>query len=386
MSYSPPSSAVPFTLNVSDKDFSEFRQLLQLSRIGPLTWEGKQDDRRFGVTHQWLTEAKDYWLNKYNWRAQEMHINSFSNYKMAIQDEVGGDLSVHFVGMFSEKKDAIPIVLMHGWPGSFLEFLPMLGLVRGKYSPSNLPYHLVVPSLPGYTLSSGGPLDRDWSMDDTARVIDKVMKNLGFNKYIAQGGDVGSFVGRLLATDYDSCAALHLNFTRIAELPDANEPGLSEAQKKGVARAKHWRETGMAYAMEHGSRPSTISLVLSSNPLALLAWIGEKMLEWTDDDPSLDTILTNVSLYWFTQGFPRSIYPYRKLIYGPRAEPPYVQKPLGFSWFPMELGPMIKSLAEKQGNMVFYRKHEKGGHFAALEQPKELLEDVEDFVKAAWKV
>lgn len=203
MSYSVPSSAKPFTLNVSDQDFSEFKQLLQLSKVGPLTWEGKQEDRRFGTTHKWLSETKEYWLNKYDWRAHEKHINSFPQYTMEIEG-----LNTHFVALLSEKKDAIPIVFMHGWPGSFIEFLPMLGLIKEKYSSSDLPYHIIVPSLSGYTLSSS-PLDKDWTKFDTARIVDKLMNNLGFSKYVAQGGDVGSFVATVLATQYDSCVAIH---------------------------------------------------------------------------------------------------------------------------------------------------------------------------------
>jgi pimeloyl-ACP methyl ester carboxylesterase len=204
MCFQLPSSAKPFTLQIPGQDLSEFRQLLQLSKLGPLTWEGQQEDRRFGVTHKWLSEAKDYWLNKYDWRAHEKHINSFPNYTMDIEG-----LTVHFVLLYSKRKDAVPIVLMHGWPGSFIEFLPMCDLLRKKYSEEDLPYHVVVPSLPGYTLSSGGPLDRDWTMQDSARVIDRLMHNLGCDKYIAQGGDIGSFIGAILAENYDSCVAIH---------------------------------------------------------------------------------------------------------------------------------------------------------------------------------
>lgn len=130
MSYSPPDSAKPFTLNISDQDLSEWRQLLQLSRLPPDTWEGRQEDRRFGVTRKWLSETKDYWLNQYDWRAAERHINSFPNYKMQIQD-----VDLHFVALFSEKKDAIPIILMHGWPGSFIEFLPILSILKKSIRP-----------------------------------------------------------------------------------------------------------------------------------------------------------------------------------------------------------------------------------------------------------
>ena len=204
MAYSPPASAHEFTLNIPEKDISEWKQLLELSKIAPDTWEGRQEDGRFGASRQWLIDTKDYWLNKFDWRAQEKHINSFPNYKIKIED-----IDVHFIALFSEKKDAVPIIFMHGWPGSFVEFLPMLGLIREKYSAKDLPYHIIVPSLPGYTLSSGPPLDRDWTPPDSARVLDSLMKELGFSKYLAQGGDVGSFLGTAMALTYDSCVGVH---------------------------------------------------------------------------------------------------------------------------------------------------------------------------------
>jgi microsomal epoxide hydrolase len=208
MSYSPPDSAKPFTLNVSDQDLSEWRQLLQLSKLAPETWEGQQQDRRFGVTRQWLSEAKDHWLNKYDWRAQEKHINSFPNYKMQIED-----VDVHFVGLFSEKKDAVPIVFMHGWPGSFIEFLPMCEVIRKKYGTKDLPYHIIVPSLPGYTLSTVKGIQKEWKMEDTARVMNQMMLNLGFNKYLAQGGDVGSFVAQIMLNKCDACVGIHRTYS-----------------------------------------------------------------------------------------------------------------------------------------------------------------------------
>jgi microsomal epoxide hydrolase len=204
MSYSLPSSAKPFTLKVPDQDLFEWRQLLQLSKLGPITYENQQTEQNFGVTQKWLSDAKDYWLNKYDWRNEEKRINSFDNFKIRIEDS-----DLHFVGLFSDKKDAIPIVFLHGWPGSFIEFLPMLKVIKDKYEKKDLPYHIIVPSLPGYTLSTELPTDKNWTMQDTARVIHKLMTNLGFEKYLAQGGDVGSFEARLLAQDYDACVGIH---------------------------------------------------------------------------------------------------------------------------------------------------------------------------------
>lgn len=204
MSYSPPNSAKPFTLDVPEQDLSEWRQLLQLSKLGPDTYEGRQEDGRFGITHKWLSDTKDFWLNEYNWRAEEKYINSFDNYRIQIED-----IDVHFLALFSKKKDAIPILFMHGWPGSFIEFLPLCEIIRKQYSDEDLPYHIIVPSLPGYTLSAGLPVDRDWTIEDTARIMNQLMLDLGFDKYIAQGGDIGSFEACILSRDYDACVAIH---------------------------------------------------------------------------------------------------------------------------------------------------------------------------------
>lgn len=205
MSYSPPSSAKPFTLNVSDEALLEWRQLLQLSKLGPDTYENQQTKHNYGVTKKWLSHAKDYWLNTYDWRTHEKHINSFKNYKM----EIDG-INTHFIGHFSKKKDAIPIVFLHGWPGSFLEFIPMLEIIRKKWDNRDLPYHIIVPSLPGFTLSAETqPIDRDWTVYDTAKIINQLMLNLGFKKYLAQGGDVGSFEAQHLAKEYEGCVGVH---------------------------------------------------------------------------------------------------------------------------------------------------------------------------------
>ncbi|KAF2017865.1 epoxide hydrolase-like protein [Aaosphaeria arxii CBS 175.79] len=378
MSYSPPDSIKPFTLDIPEQELTELKQLLQLSRIGPKTYESTQTAHDFGVTHQWMTETKDYWLNKYDWRAQEKYINSFPNYTTEIEG-----LTVHFVALFSEKKDAIPILFLHGWPGSFIEFLSLVSLVQEKYPATDRPYHIIIPSLPGYTLSSGGPPDKDWTMQDSARVINTLMHNLGFDKYIAQGGDIGSFEAQLLAAEYDSCVAIHINMLSTQHTPEESE--IQPYQKKGIEKALQWRERGSAYGLEHASRPSTIGFVLNSNPISLLAWIGEKLLEWHDETPPLDTVLTNISLYWFTHGFPRSVYPYRQIFTArDRIELPYIAKPFGFSYFPFELFPLVEVAVREKGNLVQYRQHEKGGHFAALERPREVWGDVEDFVKLVW--
>lgn len=210
-----------FTLRVPDQDLEEFKQLLKLSKIGPETWYNKQEDGRFGVSQKWLTDAKDAWL-KFDWRKQEDHINSFPNFNAKVDSPDLGTVDVHFAALFSNRKDALPIIFMHGWPGSFLEFLPMLNLLVGKYNPDTLPYHVIVPSLPGYGLSSGSiPLDKETKIDHVAHAFHQLMLDLGFGgRYVAQGGDVGSFLARIMSATFKECKAIHCENPRIQNRND----------------------------------------------------------------------------------------------------------------------------------------------------------------------
>jgi microsomal epoxide hydrolase len=172
--------------------------------------------------------------------------------------------------------------------------------------------------------------------------------------------------------------------------PKAVTPNsVSGIEQEGLKRMNRFLEYGTAYALEHATRPSTIGLVLASNPLALLAWIGEKFLDWSDVHPPLQAILESVSLYWFTQTFPRSIYTYRER-FDPAAgvaheHPEWrINKPMGYSWFPKEVAPMPRAWVATTGGLVFWREHEQGGHFAAMEQPELLLEDLREFIEQVW--
>ncbi|KAK5102725.1 hypothetical protein LTS08_003525 [Lithohypha guttulata] len=401
MPYStPPKNATlkiePFQLQVPDEEIEHFKQLLKLSRLAPQTFENNQTDTgKFGVTHKWMTEAKDRWQNQYDWRQREAYFNSFPNFKTSIKDDkTGFTFDIHFAALFSEKTDAVPIVFLHGWPGSFLEFLGVLETFKSKYKSSDLPYHIIVPSLPGYTLSSGPPTDQDFKTDDLARIIDKLMQGLGFGDsgYVAQGGDIGAYTCRCLS-HYSSCKAIHLNFSLMERPKNLNQDlTVEEVEQRGLKRARDFGLTGSAYALEHGTRPSTIGFTLDSSPIALLAWIGEKFITWTDTTPSLEQILDSITLYWFTHSFPRCIYPYREF-HGSSAgavyihsDPKYhIKQPLGYSWFPQELAPMPVSWVKTTGNLVWSKRHNAGGHFAAMEKPEVLVEDVESFVKQVWK-
>ena len=197
-------------LRVYYHEIQDFKTFVKASKIGPETYENLHPDGGFGISRQWLSDAKDAWLNTFDWRIHEERINSFPNFMMRVHDSECGDFDIHFAALFSSRKEAIPIIFMHGWPGSFMEFLPILELLSKKYTPDTLPYHVIVPSSPGYAMSSGPPVDKDFTLLDVARVLNQLMVNLGFeNGYIAQGGDIGSMLARIMSFQHKECKAFH---------------------------------------------------------------------------------------------------------------------------------------------------------------------------------
>jgi len=365
----------PFKAHVDEQKLQDMKELLKLSPIGPAVWENTSKDqgenlmsnteRKHGMRRDWLSNAKDHWLNKFDWRKHEDHINSVPNFTVPITDDDGITIDVHFRALFSEKQDAVPIAFYHGWPGSFLEFMKIFDILKERYSPKDLPFHVIAPSLPGYAYSSGPPVDADYSIEQASSVMNNLMIGLGFDSgYLAQGGDLGCFVSRIQATKYDACKAIHTNFCPVTPEIAKNNQEMDEVEAKAVPRGEEFRNKGFAYAVEHGTRTGTIGLALSASPLAMLSWIGEKFLEWTDEDPALDDILESVSLYWLTDTFPRCIYPYRSLTGGPRTPEKFIEKPCGYSFFPKELAPAPRSWAAATCNLVSYSQHTSGGHFA----------------------
>jgi pimeloyl-ACP methyl ester carboxylesterase len=200
----------PCKLHVSESELFKFRELLSLSEIGPETWWNTQNDPQFGVSHKWLTEAKETWLHSFNWREHEDYLNKFPSFKVAVDDVEAGLVTIHFAALFSTKEDAIPVVFLHGFPASFMEFLPMMQLLAEKYTPETLPYHIIVPSLPDYGLSGGSTRNIEMTIAQSARIINQLMIELGFGKgYVAQGGDLGSMLARVMSVDYKECKAFH---------------------------------------------------------------------------------------------------------------------------------------------------------------------------------
>ncbi|SMR44107.1 unnamed protein product [Zymoseptoria tritici ST99CH_3D1] len=365
----------PFKAQVSDEDLSDFKQLLRLSKIGPNTYENQSADVKdfthFGISRQWLSDAKQGWESSYDWRKTEAWINSYPNFTVPIVDKnedghgTGFVFDIHFIALFSNKigcRSSPPSPRLAG---------QLSGISRraGRpeievHTPETLPFHVIVPSLPGYGYSSGPPLDRDFTTEGMALLMNKLM----------------------LGIKCPECKAVHLHLC-IGQQGELE--GLTDKEKKGMERYSNFDTLGNAYAREHGTRPSTIGLVLSASPISLLAWVGEKFLQWSDTSPSTAEILDSVTLYWFSQSFPRAIYPYRQFF---GANPTlfhndlqyYIQKPLGYPCHPQELAPVPRKWVAETGNLVWYREHESGGHFAAMEKPETFVKDIEEFVKEVW--
>jgi microsomal epoxide hydrolase len=218
-------------------------------------------------------------------------------------------------------------------------------------------------------------VDKNFTLEDCAYLMDALMRGLGYEQYIAQGGDLGAFISRLLGAAYPACIGVHANFVWLQKRPElAPVSTLDKADQEGLKRAEIFRTTGAAYAMEHATRPSTISHLLSSSPLALLAWVGEKFLTWTDaPHPDVDTIVRLVSLWWVTNTPATAIWAYRDIFVGERVEwwnqvlsgeRLHIRCPMGFSAFPKELTPVPEAWAKRTGKLVFYKRHVAVSWFA----------------------
>ncbi|KAF5004810.1 hypothetical protein FDECE_8709 [Fusarium decemcellulare] len=366
------------------------RDISQAPRF-QVTWENSQSDRRFGIDHEWMNTALQHWRHNFSWRDAEESMNRHPHYTANITLE-STELQVHFMALFSEKSDAIPVAFFHGWPGSFLEFMGLFDIVKTRFTPETSPYHFIVPSLPGFTFTTGPPTDANWGLANTSAVMDNLLQGLGFEKgYVAQGGDVGSFVAQNLARMSKSCKAVHVNFLPSIQPPDVldpeNDTSLTTQDRQVLTRSLEFVNTQQAYAIEQGTKPATIGFVLASSPVGLLAWLGEKFLAWADNPLTLDEILTHISTYHLTQTIARSFYAYRETSYSLAPEPvvaPPIEKPLGYSRFPYDNSGVPKSWAAKVGDLVFFKAHDRGAHFPALEYPEALWEDVDAFIQKAW--
>jgi len=380
----------PYTIQVPDADIEDLKARLALTRIPDQIPDTGWD---YGTDMAYLRELIDYWRNDFDWREQESALNEFDQFVTQIDG-----VDVHFIHQRSTHEDAMPLLLTHGWPGSIAEFRKIIGPLTQPELYGGDPadaFHVVAPSLPGFGFS-GKPEERGYNPERMAHTLAALMQRLGYARYGAQGGDWGAIINRIHAYRYaDRLIGLHSNF--VLANPPADQ-ALADAVPEAEMAAREQRQAFMlnevGYQQIQGTKPQSIGVALNDSPAGLAAWIVEKFHGWSDIDRRLpagygleekftkDEILTNISLYWFTSSITSSA----RIYYENRNVA--MQEPLGFvtvptagAIFPSEIYLTPRIWAEASYNIVRWTAMPQGGHFAAMEEPELLLEDVRAFFR-----
>ena len=339
-----------------------------------------------GVPVGYLRELAEYWRDGFDWRAQEARLNSYPQYTTRIDGQ-----KIHFLHVKSPEPDATPLLLLHGWPGSVVEFTRVIGPLsdpRAHGDGAAPAFDLVIPSLPGFGFS--GPVtEPGWGSRRIAGALAELMARLGYERYGAQGGDFGAFVAPDLGrVDPGHVIGVHVNaatmgFIPFGDIPEQDLATFSPAEKERAQRLQGYLAEGNGYFQIQSTRPQTLSYGLTDSPAGQLAWIAEKFKEWTNTGHALpedaiprDEILADVSVYWFTgtAGSTANLY-YESMHSGDWPTPSGV--PTGVAVFAEDVA--IRRYAQSANNIVHWSDFETGGHFAALETPGLLVQDVRTF-------
>lgn len=372
----------PFRVDIPQAEIDDLHDRLSRTRW-PQQLPGVGWER--GVPVGYLKELAEYWRTSYDWRKNEARINDFPQFVTEID---GTD--VHFLHVRSAEPDAQPLMLVHGWPGSVVEFLDLIGPLTDPRSYGGDPsdaFHVVIPSLPGHGFS--GPLDGPgWTHGRMAAAFTELMDRLGYETYGVQGGDVGAVIapemGRLQP---ERVIGVHVN--ALVTFPSGDPSELAELtpqEQRRLAGFKNFRDEMMGYMQVQGTRPQTVAYGLTDSPTGQLAWIVEKFKDWTDPSAELpenavdrDHLLTNVSIYWFTRTAGPSAQMYYETFHGgsgwgkARSSVPTAGAVFAGGDY------AIRRLAERDHTIVHWSEFDRGGHFAALEAPDLLATDVRDF-------
>ncbi|MFC6010261.1 epoxide hydrolase family protein [Nocardia lasii] len=349
----------PFRIQIPQSDLDDLHHRLTHAR-----WPNELADAGpdYGFPLARLTELADHWRTTYSWRAHEATLNDLAHFTTEIDGQ-----HIHFVHLRSPKPDAMALILTHGWPGSFLEFLDLI-------EPLSADFHLVIPSIPGYGFS-GPTHERGWDIARVARAWAELMHRLGYQRYGAQGGDFGSGISISLAAQApDHVLGVHVNY-----LPTRPDPTveLSAADEARLDKIRHLMTNRPPYQALQATTPQTIGYALTDSPIGQLAWIAERFAAWTDPRTPVtdDQLLTNVSLYWFTATAASAARLHRE---SPRATTS-CPVPLGVAVFPHDITQSIRPLAERLHTITHWSEFDRGGHFPAMEVPDLLASDIRRF-------
>ena len=362
----------PFRIDVPEADLADLRDRLRRTR-----WPDREcvGDWSQGIPLDYTRELVAYWAEDYDWRARERRLNTFDQYLT----EIDG-LDIHFIHQRSPNPDALPLIISHGWPGSVVEFTKVIG-------PLTEDFHVVCPALPGYGFS-GKPTATGWTVERIAAAWDVLMRRLGYDRYVAQGGDWGAAVTTQLGRDAGSngCVAIHTNMP--IALPTGPLENPTPDEQDALAAAARYQKWDSGYAKQQSTRPQTLGYGLADSPAGQLAWIIEKFWSWTDCDGhpenvlSRDELLDNVMMYWVTNSAASSARLYWESFnsFGGGAK---VEIPTGVASFPKEILKAPRSWCEAAYTITRWTDMPRGGHFAAFEQPELFIEDVRAFFAAA---
>ncbi|MFE5706197.1 epoxide hydrolase family protein [Rhodococcus koreensis] len=373
----------PFRIDIAQAQLDDLAARLARTRFGtPLPG----DDWKTGVPTSYLVELVAYWRDEFDWRAQEKSLNTIPQFVTEIDGQ-----NIHFLHVRSPEPDALPLVLTHGWPGSFVEFLDVIGPLTDPVAHGGNPadaFHVVVPSLPGFGFS--GPVrESGWNIHRIAGAWAELMSRLGYDRYGVQGGDIGAGVSPEVARiARDAVAGVHLNGNigvPIHDVDEAERASLTPLERDRLDRVSRFLTDEFGYISIQSTRPATLGAALADSPVGQLAWIVDKFREWTHprealphDVVGIDRLLTNVMLYWLTDTASSAAYVgyMQESSWGTANSVSGV--PTAVIVFAHDVG--IRRYAEREHAITRWTDVEdRGGHFAALEEPATLTADIRDF-------
>jgi microsomal epoxide hydrolase len=373
----------PFRVDVPDAVLTDLRDRLTRTRW-PDQIPGSGWD--YGTDLTYLRDLCETWRTSFDWHKQEERFNRWPHFLTDVDGQ-----QVHFIHARSPEPDALPLIITHGWPGSVAEFLDVIGPLSDPRAHGGDPadaFHVVCPSIPGYGWS-GPTREPGWDVRRVSEAWKTLMARLGYDRYGAQGGDWGAIISSDLGlVDAEHLAGIHVNM--LLAFPPADWNGELTAQEQAdVDGLTHFLQTGTAYQEVHGKNPQTLGYGLTDSPVGLASWIIEKFWAWTDnngnpeDAVTRDELLTNLTVYWVTNTINSSVRLYcesqRSGRFGPVGA--RVDVPTGAAVFPKEILKAPRAWADKAYDLRRYTRFDRGGHFAALEEPDLLIEDVRAFFR-----
>ncbi|ORY82632.1 Alpha/Beta hydrolase protein [Protomyces lactucae-debilis] len=380
-------SAKPFKVSIGEDVLKSTQQKLESTRF-PEEIELPADQLySYGTPGSEVKRLVQYWKTSFDWRTVETRINELPQFTADVHVAGQESINVHFVHKRSPRPNAVPFLFIHGWPGNFLEVEKILPLLTEPKDPSQQAFHVVAPSLPGFCFSSS-PKQKGFDLFKIGATLNQLMVDLGYKTYVAQGGDWGSLICRVLALKHtDHCKAIHVNMfptpspSRFNPLEAAKflMGGYSKRELDDLEDTQRFVSGGTGYSAIQGTKPQTLNFGLVDSPVGMLAWIREKLDAWTDNYPWTDEeIITWVFLYYANGKAATHIYKENRAS-GNRVVSSYISLPVGISLFPKEIYKMPRAWANKWANIVSYDVHDKGGHFAATETPEVLVDDFRHF-------